>query len=164
VRSPRSVVRPWQDRRAPPSGTASAGRGVTLDTGANSWHSPRPMNQELWLTWINSALTAVDADARIRVPAWLPPPEDSGFTRPWIAEPHGQIADYILALSDGTRVHVHEMQDGRLLAHRERNPSHSFASALMHFFTESFTGRALLIGAGISLLVDGTTPRRRGRS
>lgn len=116
-----------------------------------------------WSRWVGTSLPTVDADARVPVPFYLPHPSASGFVTPALAEPAGQVADYVLALPDGTRVHVHDMGADGLLAHRETDPGRSLIAAVVHVATETKLGRICLVVGGLSLLLGGAPKKQRRR-
>jgi hypothetical protein len=86
-------------------------------------------------------------------PAWLPHPMTAGFQKIDIAEQTGQIADWGLSLADGSRVHVHQLSDGRQLVHRDKfDPAHSLQFTAQHLMFETVWGRLAVIAAGAWLL------------
>lgn len=94
----------------------------------------------------------LDVTGYVPHPAWV-----SGFTQTLLAEPHGQVIDWELALGDGSRIHVHEFADGRLVVHRDAiNPSRGPLEAISHWLTETATGAAVLgvgsvVAAGLGI-------------
>jgi hypothetical protein len=60
-----------------------------------------------------------------------------------------------VSCSDGSRIHVHEFPDGRLVAHRDRyDPDAGFGHAVAHLLTETFVGP--LVAVGIALVIGRT--------
>ena len=118
-------------------------------------------NTAAWSRWIGTSLRTVDADARVRVPFDLPHPSASGFIKPAIAEPAGQVADYVMPLPDGTRVHVHDMDTEGLLAHRELDPGQGLIAAAVHVATETKFGRLCLVVGGLSLVFGAAPTKNR---
>ena len=77
----------------------------------------------------------------------------SGFEVPPIAEPVGQSANWVLSLTDGSRLHVHEYANGVLVAHRdETDPKRGPLHAAWHWATESKSGK-LVVGGTIAVAV-----------
>lgn len=112
----------------------------------------------VWTTWISMHWRELLAGTRVPVPAWLGHPEGAGFRRIGWSTPAGQVADWGLSFTDGSRLHVHEFADGRLVAHRDKHdPDAGLEHRLRHFFEETEIGRAaLVVGviAGIVKLVE----------
>lgn len=108
----------------------------------------------LWLEWLDDNLRRLSRRARLQAPSWLPHPAEAGFAESSIAEPHGQARDWVLSLSDGSRVHVHEHEDGRLVVHRDRyDPSAGPLRAVAHFLIETRAGKATLAVGAVALSV-----------
>jgi hypothetical protein len=83
---------------------------------------------------------------RVEIPAYLAP----YFERTILAEPVGQTDDWALSLPNGSRVHLQAI-DGVLLAHLDKiDPA---ANPLRHFFAESATGRGIIFGIILTLLI-----------
>lgn len=86
-----------------------------------------------WMPWIHERWPLLANRAKLEAPSWLPHPRwTEGFSAIAVATPEGQIANWGLPLSDGSRIHVHEFSDGKLIAHRdqfdpERSPLHLVA-------------------------------------
>lgn len=96
--------------------------------------------------WIDAAWPALSRGARVRV-SGLPHPIDAGFVRPALSRDVGQVADYVAPLPDGSRLHVHEMPDGELVAHRDRfDPARGPLHAAAHAFLETAPGRVAGLG------------------
>jgi hypothetical protein len=56
------------------------------------------------------------------------------------------MADWVAPLSDGSRLHLHEMPDGHLVAHRDRfDPGRGPLAAGAHVLTETRVGSALSV-------------------
>jgi hypothetical protein len=56
---------------------------------------------------------------------------------PRVAKNVGQSGNYVLPCTDGSRIHVHEYADGRLVAHRDRtDPGRSPLHAVWHLLTD----------------------------
>ena len=102
-----------------------------------------------WNVWITRRWSDLVAGHRLVVPAWLPHPSAIGFEQPPIAEPAGQVCDWVMSIRDGSRLHVHECHDGRLVIHRDdTDPKRGPLHALWHWATESVTGRLTLAAVG----------------
>ena len=107
--------------------------------------------ENVWIDWISDNWPALARGKKVRVGARLPHPSFDGFERLDFAEPHGQAADWALALDDGSRIHVHECPDGRLIAHRDRwDPHRSPVHAVMHIATETRAGKAAGVLGGVA--------------
>lgn len=98
-----------------------------------------------WGGWITSCWNELARGSKLQVPGHLPHPRWVGFHAIDVATPEGQCSDWGLSLTDGSRIHVHEYSDGRLVAHRDRfDPAAGFLNAVKHLLTETFVGPALL--------------------
>jgi hypothetical protein len=69
------------------------------------------------------------------------PPELHAHVRtlrvPRVAKNVGQSGNYVLPCTDGSRVHVHEYGNGRMVAHRDRtDPGRSPLHAVWHLLTD----------------------------
>jgi hypothetical protein len=103
------------------------------------------MNQ--WHGWINGVWPQLVEGAKVTAPWHLSHPRWAGFATTALAEPNGQVADWVLPMSDGSRIHVHEKPDGAMLVHRDAaDPERGIVEAAIHFFTESMIGRVVGIG------------------
>lgn len=107
--------------------------------------------QRVWMTWVNSNWGTLTSGGRVAVPGGFPHPSLSGFEKPPMAEPDGQVDDWVLSLTDGSRIHVHVMPNGQLIAHRDAtDPKGGLLPALWHWATESKSGRlAVVVGAAV---------------
>ena len=91
-----------------------------------------------WTRWITSNWNRFAKRAHVRVPHWLPHPSRASLKKLSVALPTGQIADWSLPLSDGSRIHVQEMIDGSLVAHRDlHDPDVGLSQALAHGFCDT---------------------------
>ena len=105
-----------------------------------------------WSTWFQAVEPTLRAGREAIVPTDLPHPSEVGFTRPWIAEPHGQKDDWVCSLDDGSRIHIHEFSD-RLIAHLDsHDPARGPGTAAFHWATESPSGRMFLFTSSLWLL------------
>lgn len=105
-----------------------------------------------WNAFITSNWDRLAAGQKVNVPAGLVHPRAGGFEALDFAEPVGQARDWAYSWSDGSRLHIHEHADGRMVAHRDRyDPKQGIVSAVMHIATETTTG--LVVGG---LLIVGT--------
>ena len=109
-----------------------------------------------WDGLIASAWPHLVAGRQIEAPPGLPHPRWSGFESPLLAEPVGQSFDWVKSYADGSRIHVHEFSNGRLVVHRgATDPSVSPVHALWHWVTESTSGKvfAATAAAGTTALL-----------
>lgn len=111
-------------------------------------------SQAIWLRWLRSRAGPLSAGKKIALPRWLPHPARAGFVRTVLAEDVGQVEDWGLRLSDGSRIHVHEFEGGALVAHRDKtDPTVGLLHAVWHWLTETRTGRlSVLLGSGLFAL------------
>lgn len=102
-----------------------------------------------WITWINANWSQLSAGFKLAVPPWLPHPGRAGFRRLSVGTPHGQVADWGLSFTDGSRVHLHQFADGAIVAHRDRwDPDSTLGRLLAHILLETFAG-PMLVAAGV---------------
>jgi hypothetical protein len=107
-----------------------------------------------WDAWLVLAWPALLMRQRLALPPRLAHPREVGFTAPPLAEPAGQVADFVRSLEDGSRLHVHEYPGGRLKLHRDRiDPARGVSAAAWHWTTEAPSARAALALAVAVLLV-----------
>ena len=100
----------------------------------------------VWIDWVSRNWVALDAAKKVSAPSYLLHPASAGFVRETIATNEGQSADWVLPLADGSRIHVHEFVDGRLVVHRDRiDPNRSPLHAVTHFALETELGRFLAV-------------------
>ena len=104
-----------------------------------------------WRPWLAAQWPALSQGNTVvlAAPYYLPHPEAAGFHRELVVEPAGQREDWVKPLADGSRIHVHVMEDGSRHVHRDKHdPGRGVLSALKHFFTETKTGFVVLcVGA-----------------
>jgi hypothetical protein len=133
-------VRPWPRSRA---GRRRSDRVADLLVIAHA----SPMTR--WDAWIARAWSLLRDGHTLRVPSELPHPSTAGFERAAFAEPAGQTQDWVVSMSDRSRLHVHVMGNGTKFIHRDAtDPSISPAHAVWHVATETRTG-PIVIGAAI---------------
>lgn len=109
-----------------------------------------------WQQWLDAHAPELAQGRGVAVaPAEnLPHPAAAGFRRLTLAEPWGQMADWAASLDDGSRLHVHEMKDGALIAHVDQHdPARGPGVAVYHWGTESASGRATLFTTCFWLLI-----------
>lgn len=100
-----------------------------------------------WPTWTAHAWPALARGQRVLIPPELPHPRASGWRIPRTALRVGQVCDWVQSMPDGSRLHVHEFPDGRLVCHRDRfDPARGALHALAHVATETPAGRAVAVG------------------
>lgn len=89
------------------------------------------------------------------VPSSLPHPSAGGFHLISPAMPDGQVGDWGLSLDDGSRIHLHEFADGRLIAHRDVfDPDRGIGHAIAHVIAETPLGAAVAV-LGLVLMLNG---------
>lgn len=100
--------------------------------------------------WLQQNWELLKRGRKVMLPISAPHPSRLGFHRPAMAEAAGQVADWVKPLPDGSRLHLHEYNNGVLVAHRDRiDPERGAFEAINHFFSESQTGKAALCTMGI---------------
>lgn len=96
--------------------------------------------------WLRQNWVVLVSGREVEWPLGLPHPVGAGFRPIEFAIPNGQCANWVHALSDGSRVHVHEYADGRLIAHRDRfDPDRDVGALVAHMLGETFVGPMLLV-------------------
>src|SRR5688572_27831717 len=105
----------------------------------------------LWKDWFAEHLPILRQGESVSMPDWSPHPLLLGFERESIAEPVGQIEDWVRSFGDA-RLHIHVFADGRRAIHRDRwnwrkGPTH----AALHFFLETMSGTVLLATLALAL-------------
>lgn len=94
-----------------------------------------------WINWVRQNWGALKNGQKLRAPGWLDHPRERGFKRVTYSMPRGQVGDWGLPLSDGSRIHVREFPDGRLIVHRDRHdPQRGITGTLAHLMTETPVG------------------------
>src|SRR5262245_41051360 len=105
-------------------------------------------------SWLRTAWRPLQRGQRLGWPAWLERPRDLGFHAPTAALQVGQVRDWVLPVDDGSRLHIHEYSDGRLIVHRDQyDPEKSLGSRLLHILTETPVGPLVALWV-IATLVD----------
>lgn len=103
-----------------------------------------------WQNWITAVWPRLAGGERLVAPMYLLHPQWSGFVKTELAEAAGQIGDWAVSMTDGSRVHVHENADGSMVVHRDAvDPGRGFIEAVVHTVTESNWLKAI---AGVALL------------
>ncbi len=103
------------------------------------------MKHFLWQRWFEQNIPALQNGNHLVIPHELPHPSDVGFKHIRLAESVGQTRDWGWSLPTGSRVHVHEFDDGHMRAHLDRyDPDRSFGHWLAHGIYESKTVRRLI--------------------
>ena len=91
-----------------------------------------------WINWIRLYWNDLARGAKIEVPHFLDPLAQAGFRPTPLASPEGQASDWALALSDGSRIHVHVYRDGRRVAHRDKfDPARGIGPTLAHLAVDT---------------------------
>lgn len=107
-----------------------------------------------WNEWLQSVEPTLRSGLEVIVPRSLPHPREVGFERPFIAEPWGQKADWVMSLRDGSRLHVHEFDSALVLHLDKHDPAQGGPGrALYHWGTESASGRATLFTIALWILL-----------
>lgn len=108
-----------------------------------------------WSAWLASSWPYLRTGAKLPVPRDLPHPRTVGFARPRLAEPRGQVADWVMSLGDGSRLHAHEYANGVIVAHRDAvDPARGPVAAAWHFLREARAGRAVMaVGAVVGAVL-----------
>lgn len=76
-----------------------------------------------------------------------------GFKEEYIAQPVGQIKNYVLSNSNGSRYHVHEFEDGRQVIHLDKyDPNKDLPNLIKHLFKETWIAPAICLFFGLILL------------
>ena len=105
-----------------------------------------------WADFISRNLDQLQRGCRVWTPPHLTHPRVAGFAALTLAEPDGQVEDWVSPLGEG-RVHVHICADGQMLVHLDRwDPDRGLASMLKHFFLETKTGKIVAAGAAIAAI------------
>lgn len=103
-----------------------------------------------WPSWLAAAWPSLVRGAHVALPPELPHPRAMGWRIPRAAVKVGQVTDWVQSLPDGSRLHVHEFPDGRLVCHRDRwDPSRGALHAVAHVLGETPTGRVAAV-AGVA--------------
>ena len=96
----------------------------------------------MWASWLVERWDDFAAGQEIGVPSYFLHPSVAGFSHETLATDKGQVSNWVRSLEDGSRIHVHEFADGRLVAHRDKiDPNGSVIHAVAHFATETELGR-----------------------
>lgn len=91
-----------------------------------------------WVNWITQTWAPLSAGEKVEVPFWLGAPNQAGFRFIPLAHPVGQVRNWVLSMSDGSRIHVHEFADGRYVAHRDKHdPDRGLESSVAHLMQET---------------------------
>ncbi len=107
-----------------------------------------------WSGWLRAAWPRLTNGEKLVVPWSLPHPSDAGFSTTTLAEDVGQVANWAVRLSDGSRIHVHEFGNGQLVAHRDpTDPARGPLHAVFHWLFESPSGKVVLGVGAVALLV-----------
>ena len=106
------------------------------------------MSTATWTTWLGDIMADLNKGEQVQVP--IPPlshPRNGGFVETTTAEPKaGKLRDWVKPLPGGGRLHIHEFEGPRFVVHLDKaDPERGPSSGLTHFFTESGTGRVVLI-------------------
>ncbi len=109
-----------------------------------------------WLSWVQQNWPTLSAGGRLEPPPWFAHPGVAGFEQTSLAEGAGQVRDWVRSFVDGSRIHIHELADGRLIVHRDAtDPARGPLEAAWHWVTESTSGKAFAWTAGLLVVVWG---------
>lgn len=87
--------------------------------------------------WLADNWNALDSGDKLEFPPRLGHPRTLGFKQLTFALPAGQAQDWGMPLSDGSRLHVHEFSDGRLIVHRDKyDPDRGTEALIAHLVRE----------------------------
>jgi hypothetical protein len=105
-----------------------------------------------WMQWISQNWVALAAGAKIEVPQDVGQPQEAGFRITSNASPEGQLADWALAMSDRSRIHVHVYADGRRIAHRDKHdPDRGIGDKVAHLLVDTPLGVLAILGGTLWL-------------
>lgn len=103
-----------------------------------------------WQAFLSHHWSRLTAGDRVVVP-FVGHPADVGFSPTSLAEPSGQLEDWVMSLSDGSRLHLWLMPEGRWILHRDRtDPARGPVEATTHWLTESKSGKFAAVLLGIA--------------
>ena len=103
-----------------------------------------------WDQWISRHWSVLSKGGKVALPSATPHPSDLGLRRLDIAMPAGQVADWALPLSDGSRLHVHEHLSGQLIAHRvQYDPDRGLGDLVAHLLLDTPLVPAVLLCCGV---------------
>jgi hypothetical protein len=109
--------------------------------------------QGIWVAWIQQNWQSLVSGLKINAHYGLAAPPEAGFEAIGFAHPVGQIRDWGLSMTDGSRIHVHEYADGRRVVHRDKHdPKRGLGPALAHLMQETPYGM-LALGCGALALI-----------
>jgi len=99
-----------------------------------------------WIGWLHANWAQLVGGSKLEAPTYLTHPRYSGFGTELLATPQGQVADWVVAVTDGSRIHVHECADRRLVVHRDRyDPNRSVGYLVAHLVAETALVPVLLL-------------------
>jgi len=106
-----------------------------------------------WTGWIAAMWPQLLRGDRLTAPPHLMSPALAGLRRLAFGTPSGQSADWSIPYDDGSRAHIHEFADGRLIVHRDRfDPDRGLGNFVAHLMSETFVG-PLVIGVVVVAMV-----------
>ena len=112
--------------------------------------APDPEAVDVWNAWLTHVEPTLRSGLEVIVPGGMPAPARAGFQQNAMAEPWGQSADWTCSLPDGSRLHLHELPHGTLIAHIDAiDPKRGPVRAVIHWSTESASGRAALFSLSL---------------
>ncbi len=105
-----------------------------------------------WSSWISLHWSALVQGFKIDAPRALAPLAKAGFRATALASPEGQVADWALSMTDGSRIHVHVYRDGRRVVHRDKyDPARGIGAMIAHLAADTPLGFLALVGGTVWL-------------
>lgn len=105
-----------------------------------------------WNDFISVYWALLARGERIAVSASPEQLEAAGFRRFSMAMSVGQIANWALPLTDRSRLHIHQFENGAMVVHRDKHdPGLGPLDLAAHLLTETFVGPVLGV-AGVLML------------
>jgi len=103
--------------------------------------------------FLNINYSKLQEGEHIALPVWMNNLVLFGFKEVFISQPAGQIKDYVLSLKNGSRLHVHEFEDGSRKIHLDKHdPDKNAESMWRHLLEETWIAPAILALVGLIIL------------
>ena len=111
----------------------------------------------IWSDWIALNWEALVRGDKIQAPRVLGGLAQAGFRTTTLASPEGQMADWAIRMSDGSRIHVRVYGDGRRIAHRDKfDPAQGVGHTIAHLAVDTPLGFLALAGGTLWLASSST--------